>query len=149
MNRYQSLSTLFFVLFCLFCMAYLATSIFKWPMGFRSGYTLHAQMSTVNGLYEDAPVRIGGVGVGKIAKINLNFENYQTNIDIHIFNENLKLPTDSQGTVYSEGLMGSKFLSIEPGFAKDFLKPGQSLEKCSPGVIIEELIAQAVSAFLK
>src|SRR3989338_906732 len=69
----------------------------------RKGYTVNVIFNFANGLTESAPVRLAGVNVGQVDKINIFFdENEQktkVKISAWINNENLKIEQDSLAVI--------------------------------------------------
>ena len=83
---------------------------------------LNASFSNINGLRQKAPVRIAGVKIGEVSQIKLNSKTYQADITIVIYNDKVQIPTDSVISILTEGVVGSKFISIDPGYDEEYLK---------------------------
>jgi phospholipid/cholesterol/gamma-HCH transport system substrate-binding protein len=81
---------------------------------FRRGIRIHAQFSTVQELKEGDPVKMAGVQVGRVEKIEL----LQDKVDVTM---KLNMPdnvrTDSKAIVKFAGLMGQNFVEIRFGSA--------------------------------
>ena len=108
---------------------------------------LNASFSNINGLRQKAPVRIAGVKIGEVSQIKLNSKTYQADITIVIYNDKVQIPTDSVISILTEGVVGSKFISIDPGYDEEYLKNGQSIDKTKPSLAIEEVINEAIAIF--
>ena len=113
----------------------------------NSSYRLNASFSDINGLSTKAPVRIAGVKVGEVTKIALNDQTFQADISILIYDDRIKIPKDSVMSILTEGVVGSKFASIEPGFDTDALQSGDAIEKTKPSYAIEQVISEAIALF--
>ncbi|MGI9462848.1 MAG: MlaD family protein, partial [Aestuariivirgaceae bacterium] len=57
---------------------------------------------------------------------NLNSENFQAVLTMSI-DRIVSLPDDSTAKVTSEGLLGAKFIALEPGGSDDKLKDGDQM----------------------
>ena len=78
------------------------------------GYKLSASFTKVGGLEMGADVRINGIKVGSVTKIELNSETYMAEIELTIKNEVL-LPLDTVASVADAGIMGDKYIRLDIG----------------------------------
>lgn len=108
-----------------------------------SGYSLVASFSNISGIAAGSPVRIGGIKVGVVEDLSLNKESYQAVAKVRI-EQDVKIPRDSSAAVQSTGLIGEKFLSIEPGGDEESLKDGEKISFTQPSVNLEEMIGKFV-----
>src|SRR5436305_1172216 len=70
-------------------------------------YTLWADFDNIGSLKARAPVRVAGVRIGVIDKIILEKETFRARVYMAIDNNQNNLPTDSEASIYTEGLLGS------------------------------------------
>ena len=110
------------------------------------GYTLHAKFSKIDGINRGSPVRISGVNVGKVTDFSLDPETYSAIVTMQI-DEGIEIPYDTAAVISSEGLLGGKFLSLEPGADVEMMVEGDTIEftQSTPG--IEALLGQAIYSF--
>ena len=113
----------------------------------NTSYNLNASFTDINGLSTKAPVRIAGVKIGEITEIALNPETYQADVKMVIYNDITKIPTDSVVSIFTEGVVGSKFVAIDPGFETDMLKDNGTIAKTKPSYAIEQVINEAIAMF--
>ncbi len=118
---------------------YAATKIDVRP---QKGYTLSAVFLKSGGLESGADVRVSGIKVGSVTGLNLT-DDYTADITMSI-RESVKLPKDTTATVASDGLMGGKFLLLEPGRAKDTLKDGDKIAKTKDFKSLEDMIGDVI-----
>ena len=85
------------------------------------GYHLRASFSIVGGLEMGADVRINGIKVGSVTKIDLNTKTYMADIELTI-KEAVKLPKDTVASIVDSGIMGDKYVRLEPGKSTDELR---------------------------
>jgi phospholipid/cholesterol/gamma-HCH transport system substrate-binding protein len=122
-------------------------SIF-WVKDFRLNrhrYELQVIFPTVGGLSSGDPVHVAGVRKGDVEEIHLRTADVQAIISLE---SDVKLPIDSRLTIQNAGLMGEKFIAIEPGEAIELLSPGDQVQgDYRPGMMevmgeTEELLRQ-------
>jgi phospholipid/cholesterol/gamma-HCH transport system substrate-binding protein len=98
------LAALFIFLFSLF-----------WAKDFRLNrdrYELYIVFSTVGGLSEGDPVQVAGVQKGRVTAIQLQSNGVKVTISL---DGDVQLPADSRFSIQNMGLMGEKFVAVEPG----------------------------------
>jgi len=106
-----------------------------------SGYPLTARFSSIDGLETGSDVRIGGVKVGQVTDISIDPETYLAMVKLTVAPE-IKVPTDSVASITTEGLLGGKYLGLEPGVSDNMLKPGGLITHTEASVSLEGLIGK-------
>lgn len=145
----KQLNRLYFVFFISFVCAaslFLFISLFPNAKLWRSQYKIQATFSSLNGLRDGSPVRIAGIKIGQVHDHQLDTNSYQANVTL-LIDRNIPIPKDSSISIYTDGIIGSKFINLSPGISDQFLKPGDTLVKTSPGVIIEEIMSQLLLSY--
>ncbi len=105
------------------------------------GYVIKADFDNVGGLKVRAPVEIGGVVIGRVTKIELDAQTYKAVATLIIY-DNYSIPNDSTASILTQGLLGSNYLGVSPGYAQTFLKPGDTFQRTNSALILEQLIGQ-------
>ncbi|MFH1593667.1 MAG: MlaD family protein [Candidatus Omnitrophota bacterium] len=113
----------------------------------RKGYIVNVIFNFANGLTEGAPVRLAGVNVGLIDKIDIFFDEGERKTKVAmaawIDDETLKIERDSKVVINTLGLLGEKYMEIFPGTTRDdFLKEGDEIVGHDP--ISTELLAEKI-----
>ncbi len=131
-----------FVLAGLIGVAYLSLSIggvsYKGPKGFM----LFADFDETGGLKTRAPVVISGVKVGEIAAVELS-DDYRAKVTFNL-DPSLKLPRDTTASIVTAGLLGDRYVSLQPGGDEQLLKPGDRIEFVESAVILERMIGKLI-----
>jgi phospholipid/cholesterol/gamma-HCH transport system substrate-binding protein len=107
----------------------------------QDGYRLIAEFDNAEGVNVGTDVRMAGMKIGTVVGANLNPENYQAHITL-LVNRDLKLKDDATAKVTAEGLLGSKFVSLEQGGSENVLKDGDTIQYTQGAVDIWSLISQ-------
>ncbi|MCK2165846.1 outer membrane lipid asymmetry maintenance protein MlaD [Thalassospira xiamenensis] len=112
-------------------------------IGSVDGYELSASFNRIDGLTVGNDVRISGVKVGSVTAQELNPKTYMAVVKMTVRSD-VELPADSSAKIASDGLLGGKFVSLEPGGDIDMLAPGGEIEYTQGSVNLEELIGQVI-----
>jgi phospholipid/cholesterol/gamma-HCH transport system substrate-binding protein len=120
-----------------FIFAYTTSGIGK---GAR-GYQLVAEFDNADGIGIGSDVRMSGVKIGTVTSQELDPMTYQAVLRMSI-DRSLRLPDDSSAKVTSEGLLGSKFVALEPGGSPDMLQEGDRIAYTQGAIDIWSLISQ-------
>ena len=107
------------------------------------GYKLTAEFMKVGGLSIGSDVRINGIKVGTVTAQHLNNEDYTVNVEFSI-SAATKLPKDSVVAIVGDGLMGDKFVKIEPGKSTEYLKDGDSFQKTKDFKTLEDMVGEII-----
>ena len=107
------------------------------------GYNLSAEFLKVGGLSVGSDVRINGIKIGTVTSQHLNAEDYTVVVNFSIASD-VKLPKDSVVSIVSDGLMGDKFVKIEPGMAKEFLSDGDYFNKTKDFKTLEDMVGEII-----
>jgi len=80
----------------------------------RTGYKLYAQFDHIDGLAPGSDVRIAGVKVGSVLDTRVDPKTFLAKVTLRVSDE-IHLPKDTSAAVTSDGILGGKFLNLEPG----------------------------------
>jgi len=132
-----------FVLIGLLCVGYLTIKLGKMEIFGQKGYTITAQFASIAGLRNGANVEIAGVSVGRVTNIYIDVETYMAQVDMRI-DENILLSEDTMAAVKTSGLIGDKYIGLEPGGADELLINGSLIIDTESTIDIESLISKFV-----
>jgi phospholipid/cholesterol/gamma-HCH transport system substrate-binding protein len=107
------------------------------------GYEVVAEFNDVTGISKGSDVKIGGVKVGVVNTLSLDERTYQARLALGI-RQNVELPVDTTAAIVGDGLLGNKFVSLEPGADTAMLREGGKIEFTQSSVSLEELIGKFV-----
>ena len=120
----------------------------------KSNYSFTVLFENVQGLNVGDQVDMLGKKIGKVSQTRIMGQKIA--VELSIDNSfAFSIPIDSKIEVKSEGLIGSKFISITPGFnTKEYILPGKTVEglrefdfsEITPGIVP---LTQDLSAFAR
>jgi len=107
------------------------------------GYEIKARFIKVGGLNTGADVRINGIKVGTVISQKINSEDYMVDVSMSILPD-IKLPVDSKITVAGDGLMGDKYIKIEPGQSSEKILPGAIARNTKDAKSLEDMVGEII-----
>jgi phospholipid/cholesterol/gamma-HCH transport system substrate-binding protein len=129
-----------FVLAGLAAIAYLALRLGAGQLLGQPTYQLKARFANVGGLAPGAAVRVGGVAIGRVARLDLT-PDYAALATLELRGD-LKLPADTIASIRSAGLIGDKFIALAPGADDALLAAGDIITDTENAVDLESLISR-------
>jgi phospholipid/cholesterol/gamma-HCH transport system substrate-binding protein len=111
----------------------------SWLTGGKT-YTLYAEFENVAGIRTGSEVQIAGVAVGSVAELRLNDEGRA--VAAFKLNKGVQVPKDSMASVKSQGIIGDKFIRIQPGGDEASYQPGETIVDTESSLDIESLISK-------
>ena len=119
----------------------LASTNRNWGFG-RDSYTLTARFSGIGALRPNAPVKIAGVAVGKVADIQVDPVKYDSVVTLAINSKYKDLPGDTAAGIFTNGLLGESYIGLTPGGDPEPLKPGDEIFMTQPAVDLIQLVGK-------
>jgi phospholipid/cholesterol/gamma-HCH transport system substrate-binding protein len=107
------------------------------------GYTVIAEFDNAEGINVGTDVRLAGIKIGTVTGQSLNAENYMARVEMTL-DPKVLLSDDTAAKVTSEGLLGGKFISMEPGGSETKLANGSMMTLTQGAVDIWSLISSAM-----
>jgi len=112
-------------------------------------YELTAKFDNIGDLKVGAPVSMSGVEIGRVDKIEFDSNEYKAIVQLRLNERYNKIPTDSDASIYTQGLLGGKFIGITAGGADTFLKDKGQIDFTQSAFVLENLIGQVLANFTK
>ncbi|ETO92989.1 outer membrane lipid asymmetry maintenance protein MlaD [Legionella oakridgensis] len=111
-------------------------------------YQVTAEFTDIGGLKVRAPVTVAGGKIGEGTAIELQPEQLNAKVTMSLRRDKPIPYEDSSARILTEGLLGSNYISIVPGFEDDsnkehpYLRQGDVIGKTQEAIILENLIGQ-------
>jgi phospholipid/cholesterol/gamma-HCH transport system substrate-binding protein len=119
----------------------LASTNRQWGFGGDS-YPLTARFTSIGALRPNAPVKIAGVAVGKVADIQVDPVKYDSVVTIAMDLKYKDLPADTSAGIFTNGLLGESYIGLSPGGDPETLKPGDEIFMTQPAVDLIQMVGK-------
>jgi phospholipid/cholesterol/gamma-HCH transport system substrate-binding protein len=130
-----------FVVVGLFAIAYMTVKLGNVGFLGENSYTLYAKFNKVTGLRVGNPVAMLGLNIGRVQSFKLDQDDQLVVVDFKIDN-GIKIYDDAIASIKTEGLIGDKFVSIDPGGSGDLLKNGDTITDTESPTDIMDLVSK-------
>lgn len=117
-------------------------------------FSLEQQTFKVKGTFENvgslklrAPVKIGGVVIGRVTQIYVDKERLVPIVEMEIDAQYNTLSSESKASILTAGLIGEQYIGITPGFYDEdmgttYLKDGDVIRDTGSALVLEDLIGK-------
>jgi phospholipid/cholesterol/gamma-HCH transport system substrate-binding protein len=103
-----------------------------------TGTAIKAVFNQIDGLSIGDDVRMGGVIIGEVIKMDLG-EGYAAHVWLRI-NQPNKLPEDTSAAIHTDGLFGRKYITLEPGGDEAYLGNGDEISMTQDSVVVQDIL---------
>ena len=142
MKKYAVETTVgIFLVFGLLCVGYMTLKLGHVSLLGDDAYSLFARFNTVSGLRVGSPVKMLGLGVGRVGSLTMDQKNQKAVVEI-IIQKDIKVFDDAIVSIKTEGLIGDMFLSLAPGGSGKLLEPRGIITETQPAVDLVELVGK-------
>jgi phospholipid/cholesterol/gamma-HCH transport system substrate-binding protein len=112
-------------------------------------YDVTAKFDNIGDLRVGSPVSMAGVEIGRVVKIDFDTREYKAVVTMRLNDKYNLIPTDSDASIYTQGLLGGKFIGLTAGGAETYLKNGDQIDFTQSAFVLENLIGQFLANFAK
>jgi phospholipid/cholesterol/gamma-HCH transport system substrate-binding protein len=142
MKRYAMETTVgIFVVFGLLCVGYMTVKLGHVSLFGANTYPLFARFTSVSGLRAGSSVTMYGLEIGRVEKLSMDQKDGMAVVELDI-TRGIKIYDDALASIKTEGLIGERYVSIDPGGAGSLLKPDGVITDTQPPVDLNELIGK-------
>jgi phospholipid/cholesterol/gamma-HCH transport system substrate-binding protein len=142
-NYKVELSSGIFLLMGIAALLWLATEATDYGMQVGDDtYRITARFSNVADLKDRAPVKIGGVTVGLVERITLDPVIFDAVVEMQIDRRFSDIPTDTGASILTSGVLGDRYIGLDPGGAMEPLADGDEIFVTQSAVVLETLISK-------
>jgi phospholipid/cholesterol/gamma-HCH transport system substrate-binding protein len=106
-----------------------------------NSYRLSAPFTSVSGLRIGSAVYALGIEIGRVENISMDQESQKAIVVMKIRN-GIKIYDDAIASIKTEGLIGDKYINIDPGGGGTLLAAGGTITETQPAIDIAELIGK-------
>ncbi len=130
-----------FVVIGLLCIGYMTVKLGHVSFLGDNTYPLFADFTSVSGLRSGNPVDMMGIEVGRVERLTMDQKNQKAIVELRV-KQGIKVYDDAIASIRTEGLIGDKYISIDPGGGGDLLKPGGTITETQPSIDITDIIGK-------
>ncbi len=109
-------------------------------------YTLYATFDNIGGLKVRAPIKVGGVVVGRVSDISLDNKTYTPKVALAVNEGFNQIPDTSSLSIKTSGLLGEQYVALNVGFVlegeTEMMKEGDTFVDTNSAMVLEDLIGQ-------
>jgi phospholipid/cholesterol/gamma-HCH transport system substrate-binding protein len=107
------------------------------------GYRLTATFASIGGLNKGSDVRISGIKVGTVVDQSLDSKTYNAVVTLSLASH-VKLPVDTVAAIANEGILGGKYVRLEPGRERETLPPGGAIKRSKDYRSLEDQVGEII-----
>ncbi len=143
-TRTRELGTGLFIFLGFAALMFLATQTtdLEEYAGDDDGYRVTARFDDVAGLKVRSPVTMAGVNIGRVESIVFDNERLDAVVSMRIKDKFNQIPDDSDASILTAGLLGSKYVGLGPGGSDTYLKDQSELEITQSAIVLEQLVSK-------
>jgi len=105
-------------------------------------YSISARFTNVGDLRNRAPVKIGGVTAGMVESVELDPVTFEAIVNMNISSRYDEIPTDTGASILTSGVLGDRYIGLEPGGAPDYLVDGDVIFITQSALVLEQVIGK-------
>ena len=104
----------------------------------EEGYSITAVFNRVDGLKPGSAVWLGGIEVGEVAGLSLD-DRLRAEVTLQL-DSKVDLPLDTSASVQTRGVLGEKYIALEPGADFEMLEAGDRIIYTQDSLVLQELL---------
>lgn len=108
-----------------------------------NNYNIYAVFNRIDGIKIGSDVRLSGIKIGSVSSQKLDNITYEARVSMAI-NSNISIPDDSSAKITTDGLLGSNYISIEPGGNDIYLEDGEGIMFTQGSIDLIGLVGEAI-----
>ncbi len=112
-------------------------------------YDVIAKFDNIGDLKVGSPVSMAGVEIGRVAKIEFDSKEYKAVVTMRLDAKYNQIPSDSDASIYTQGLLGGKLIGLTAGASETYLKNNDQIDFTQSALVLENLIGQFLANFSK
>lgn len=108
----------------------------------KDGFHITARFENSGKLKVRSPVSIAGVKIGQVSRIYFDQQTFESVVDMYIDKKFNALPEDTTASIFTAGLLGEQYVSLDPGGSEESLHDGSVIEITQSALVLEQLIGK-------
>jgi phospholipid/cholesterol/gamma-HCH transport system substrate-binding protein len=141
-NRVIEVIVGLFMVLAFFALIFLAFEVSGVSFTSQKTYFITADFDDIGSLKVRAPVQVSGVTVGRVSDISLDPKTFRARVTLEVSTQYNNLPIDTSASIFTQGILGSNYIALAPGYETENLKAGGHIDTTHSALILENLIGQ-------
>lgn len=142
MNKYAMETVVgIFVAIGLIMIGYMTVKLGNVGLLESDSYKLEARFTNIAGLRIGSPVDIFGIEIGRVDQVKIDQESGKAHVTMSI-KKGVNIYRDAIASIKTEGLIGDKYVSIDPGGAEELLAAGGTITETQGAIDVGDLIGK-------
>lgn len=112
------------------------------------GYEITARFEDISGLKVRSAVTMAGVRIGRVTDIGFDKNTFEAVVTMTVEGDYNTLPKDTSASIYTAGLLGEKYVGLEPGGDETNMQQGDRIKLTQDSMVLEKLVGQFIARFL-
>lgn len=108
----------------------------------EGSYAVTARFKDIAGLNRRAKVTMAGVTIGRVTEIEVDPEYAKAVVTMQIDGNVTNLPVDTQAMILTEGLIGGRYIGLEPGIEDEVIVDGGTIMDTQSAMVLEKFISE-------
>ncbi len=130
-----------FVVLGLICVGYLTVQLGEVSFIGDNTYSLNARFTTVTGLKAGNAVEMHGIEIGRVGSMTLDQDDQMAVVELKV-RKGVQVFDDAIASIKTQGLIGDRFIEVDPGGAGEPLKPGGTITDTESPIDLGEAIGK-------
>lgn len=111
--------------------------------GEAAGVPMNASFQRADGIVPGTQVRLSGLVVGRVVGADLD-ERFRAIVHMRL-ESGLDLSIDTAAAIHTDGLLGAKYIVLQPGGDEKLLPPGGTIRYTQDSVVMEDLLETIIA----
>jgi len=130
-----------FVVIGILCLGYVTIKLGNLSFITSDSYSLYTRFTSVSGLRTGNSVEMFGIEVGRVGKLSMDQDDQVAVVELKI-QKDIEIYGDAIASVKTSGLIGDRYVQIDPGGADEKLDHGDSIIETEAPIDLQELIGK-------
>jgi phospholipid/cholesterol/gamma-HCH transport system substrate-binding protein len=123
------------------CIGYMTVNLGDVSLFQDDTYPLTARFSKVTGLRNGSIVNMLGLEIGRVGKLTIDQEKQQAVAELRI-QKGIKIYDDAIASIKTEGIIGDRYVSVDPGGGGTLLKGGDAIVETEAPADLMDLVSK-------
>ncbi len=141
--KYNFLETIMGAIVILVAAVFLIYGVNTVKVDSKQSKNIYAVFENASGLKIGDNVKISGINVGKIIKLELDTESYEAKVLMGL-DQKIKLPEDTTARITSSSILGGNHIEIAPGISEILLKDEEIIYDTTSVVSFSDMLGKMI-----